>query len=732
MKVVINAVSAKMGGAASYITNLLRQLSAEDSGTEFLVFLPPETAAGVGDLAGHVRLFPTRIGSANALQRLWWEQVTLRRFLKSHKADALYSTANFAMFFCPARQILLVRNALYFSRICHKRFLPKHGFGYRLAFTLRRWLIVRSARAADVVMTPTAAMLNELREFVELKSVIVNPYGVAAPELPEKNRPGTARPAEGAGRRPVRLLYVSLYSEHKNLTTLLQALEMVNAGRGTKFKLTTTVDPFWSGAAWTMTHREDIKLARRPCIAPWVKFASPLSPEEVADLYAAADIFVFPSLAESFGFPMAEAMQYGLPIVAADTPVNREVCGDGAVYFNPLSAEDLASQLQRLAADPDLRQRLGARGQEEAAARFRWSEHARLMMESVGCLQPNVSRGCKGADSDAGAHPSKAPVSVLVLTRNEEANIAACLESVRWAGEVFVVDSFSRDRTVEIAERLGAQIHLHAFGGYAAQRNWALDHLPYSNDWILMLDADERVPAELAAGISRVTQDLANGYAGFYLKFRHIFLGRWLKHGGLYPTWVLRLFRRGRVRFEERPLNEHAILDGTAGYLMQPFDHDDRKPLSDWVAKHNRYAGLEADEFFQETVAGGYDSSIRIRFRGSQAERKRWIKLKVWNRLPLLLRPFAFFLRNYFLKLGFLDGTAGFVYHVLWSFWYPFLVSARILEERSKGGRVGNGRATAFQSLAHAALSSTAQERNNGRNSTSKTAPNGGLQRGMS
>jgi len=113
------------------------------------------------------------------------------------------------------------------------------------------------------------------------------------------------------------------------------------------------------------------------------------------------------------------------------------------------------------------------------------------------------------------------------------------------------------------------------------------------------------------------------------------------------------------VRLEERPLNEHAILNGTAGCLHEPFDHDDRKPLSDWVAKHNRYAGLEAEEFFKETLAGGYDSSIRARFRGSQAERKRWVKLKIWNRLPLLLRPFLFSFGISFSSLASWTGVPG-------------------------------------------------------------------------
>ena len=260
--------------------------------------------------------------------------------------------------------------------------------------------------------------------------------------------------------------------------------------------------------------------------------------------------------------------------------------------------------------------------------------------------------------------------------------MAACLESLCWASEVFVVDSCSTDRTVEIGKSLGAKVFSHAFEGYARQRNWALENLPFSHEWVLMLDADERVPRALAGEIEEVVRNEGNGNAGFYLKFRHIFLGRWLKHGGLYPTWILRLFKRRSVRFEERPMNEHAILDGTAGYLEQPFDHRDQKPLSDWIAKHNLYAGLEAEEFLQETLAGGYDSTVEAAFWGSQAERKRWIKLKVWNRLPLLVRPFLFFFRNYFLKLGFLDGRPGLIYHILWSFWYPFLISARILERQ--------------------------------------------------
>ena len=280
---------------------------------------------------------------------------------------------------------------------------------------------------------------------------------------------------------------------------------------------------------------------------------------------------------------------------------------------------------------------------------------------------------------------AKTPVSVLVLTHNEQVNIVACLESVGWASEVFVVDSFSTDRTVELAESLGATVARHEFETCAAQWNWSLDNLPFANDWVLVLDADERVPRSLAEEIAQAVANPAQRYAGYWMKRRFFFGGKWLRHGGLYPTWIVRLFRRSAGRFGRHGISEHLMLEGSKGYLSAPFDHCDRKPLSDWIQKHNRYAGLEVEEFVHGQSESENGCSIRARLWGSQAERKFWIKLRVWNRLPLLARPFLFFIRNYFLKLGFLDGREGLIYHVLWSFWYPFLISIRILEIQQAG-----------------------------------------------
>jgi glycosyltransferase involved in cell wall biosynthesis len=280
----------------------------------------------------------------------------------------------------------------------------------------------------------------------------------------------------------------------------------------------------------------------------------------------------------------------------------------------------------------------------------------------------------------------QASLSVLILTRNEEANIAACLASVAWAKEVRVIDSLSSDSTVEIAQSLGAKVYSHPFEGYAKQRNWALDNLPISSEWVLFLDADEQIPAPLAEQIRRVVSSPGNHYAGYYLNRRFYLLGRWLRHGGLSPNWILRLFRRQAGRCENREVNEHIVVTGPVGRLDEPFDHRDNRGLSEWIAKHNRYAALEAEIFLRQKSEERREESITPRLRGQQPERRRWLKLRLWDRLPLLARPFLHFLYNYFLRGGFLDATPGFVYHVLWSFWYRFLVDVKILEMRRRVG----------------------------------------------
>jgi len=416
-----------MGGAVSYLTNLLRHLPPPESGYRFFVFLPDDTAKLLGDVRGDIKLCPLPCKDIGGWRRLWWEQVSLRRFLRREKVDLLFSTANFAMLRCPVRQVLLVRNALYFSRMYRQMFLGKHGLRYRVAFALRRWMILQSVRNADVLMTPTEAMLDELAQFVKLdrRKALVNYYGagrqhgVVLPPLPHPSSlwgrgwtgagafasPSTDGPGEGVPPHPpvvtnnaeprtpapvadpqsavIRLAYVSLYSEHKNLSTLLKAMSLLNRNGAARFLLRTTLDPAREEAAWTVTQKDDLALARQPDVAPCVEFLGPLQTEQVEQLYRQGDVFVFPSLCESFGHPMVEAMAHGLPIVAADTPVNREICGEAAVYFSPLDPEELAEKLSLLGGDQALRQKLCIAGRRRAATHFRWEDHVDRLLKAA-------------------------------------------------------------------------------------------------------------------------------------------------------------------------------------------------------------------------------------------------------------------------------------------------------------------------------------------------------------
>lgn len=271
-------------------------------------------------------------------------------------------------------------------------------------------------------------------------------------------------------------------------------------------------------------------------------------------------------------------------------------------------------------------------------------------------------------------------VSVIILTFNEEDNIAQALDSVcGWAARVFILDSHSTDGTLEIAGRYGCTIRQRPFDNYAAQRNYALEHLPVRTGWAFFLDADEWLPEDLKTEIADL---IASGPEedGFYVKRRLMWMGRWVRRG-YYPTWILRLFRHGRARCEAREINEHLVVEGRTGRLRCDFIHEDRKGVADWVAKHNRYAGREAAELLNNHGGAGY---LGLRFWGTQAERKRWLRYRVWNKLPPLLRPFIYFFYRYVLAGGFLDGKAGLVFHFLQGLWYPFLIDVRYIELKLK------------------------------------------------
>jgi len=271
-------------------------------------------------------------------------------------------------------------------------------------------------------------------------------------------------------------------------------------------------------------------------------------------------------------------------------------------------------------------------------------------------------------------------LSLVILTYNEELNLSACLESVQGLPyEIFVVDSGSTDGTVKIAQDLGCQVVYHAFETQAQQLNWALEHLPLQGDWILRLDADERLTPELAQELSIVLPTLSADITGLYFKRRVYFLGRWMRHGGYYPTWLLRVWRRGCAWSENRLMDEHMILQqGQAAFLQHDIVEQNHKGLSVWIERQNRYASREAIALLAEVS----DNQIPPRLFGTPEARRRWLKYNVYLRCPPFFRAFVYFLLRFFVQRGFLDGKEGLIFHFLQGCWYRFLIDAKTYEHQ--------------------------------------------------
>ncbi|MCI0750001.1 MAG: glycosyltransferase family 2 protein [Nevskiales bacterium] len=279
-----------------------------------------------------------------------------------------------------------------------------------------------------------------------------------------------------------------------------------------------------------------------------------------------------------------------------------------------------------------------------------------------------------------------ADLSVLILTHNEEKNIDKCLTSVRpLTDRIYIVDSGSNDRTVELARAFGAQVAQRAWTTYADQFNWGLDHFAFQTGWILRLDADEELTPSLVKALRGFLRAAPADVSGVYLRRRVFFWGRWIRHGGYYPTWLLRVFRRGAGRCEAVWMDEHIVLGHgkTASLRADLIDHNN-KDLTFWTDKHNRYASREVLDLLARSQSSAPADRLEPSLAGSQPHSRRWMKDRIYGRLPLFWRAFAYFIYRYVLRLGFLDGREGLVFHFLQGCWYRFLVDAKLHEHRRK------------------------------------------------
>src|SRR3989338_3219352 len=249
--------------------------------------------------------------------------------------------------------------------------------------------------------------------------------------------------------------------------------------------------------------------------------------------------------------------------------------------------------------------------------------------------------------------PEPVPVSVMIFTLNEEIHLPACLKSVEWCDDVIIVDSFSTDGTSKICESKGVRFFEHVFEGFGGQRNWALENTGPRHEWTLILDADERVTEALADEMRRRLLSVPEAVAAFRLKRRFYLWGKWLRYSSLYPSWVVRLVRVGRVRYANRGHAETQEIAGSVAALQADLIDENLKGPDEWMARQERYAGQEAEFELEQEGKGLVWADA---FDADPLRRRAFVK-RVAARIPL--RPLGYFCYSFIFRLGFLDGREG-------------------------------------------------------------------------
>lgn len=275
-------------------------------------------------------------------------------------------------------------------------------------------------------------------------------------------------------------------------------------------------------------------------------------------------------------------------------------------------------------------------------------------------------------------------LTVIILTKNEEKNIEKCINSFNGISKRFVVvDSYSDDTTKEICERLSIKYNIsfyeRSFISHADQFNWALKNTQLNTNWIMRIDADEEMTKELIEEFENKIPTLDESVSGVFLNRRIYFMNKWIKYGGMYPIKVLRLFRRNKGYCEQKLMDEHIVTnEGINISFKNDFIDYNQKNLEWWINKHNWYSNLEVNDYLKNK---NFEQQVNSKFLGNSTERKRWLKNIVYYKTPLLRRAKWYFMYRYFIRLGFLDGKEGLIFHFLQGYWYRFLIDAKIHEQ---------------------------------------------------
>lgn len=287
-------------------------------------------------------------------------------------------------------------------------------------------------------------------------------------------------------------------------------------------------------------------------------------------------------------------------------------------------------------------------------------------------------------------------LTVVILTKNEDKNLRKCVESFRGVAKRFViVDSFSTDNTEKLCKELSTELekigskldfYQHRWSSYAEQLNWGLQNTNIDTVWSMRMDADEEIMEDLAREIDEKLPKIEESVNGVILRRRVYFMGRWIKHGGRYPELLLRIFRTGKAFCEMKIMDEHMILkDGTTVNFKYDLIDNNQKDLEWWTGKHNWYSNREVLDH-QMTLESIMDTSLEQNGASTeQAKRKRVVKNSGYYKLPKFFRAHLYFVYRYYIRLGFLDGVEGKIFHFLQAYWYRFLVDAKLYECEKKG-----------------------------------------------
>ena len=277
-------------------------------------------------------------------------------------------------------------------------------------------------------------------------------------------------------------------------------------------------------------------------------------------------------------------------------------------------------------------------------------------------------------------------IAVVIVTFNEEIHIERCIRSAQAVSdEIIVVDSFSTDNTCAIAQSLGAVVYQHKFENQARQFNWALENCDIQTQWIWRLDADEYIEPALAEKALNAIEHIAEDVNGIYVNKKIVFMGQPLLHGGWYPAPQIKIIRRGFGGSEDKWIDEHLVVFSGKTIAIDGDQTDENlNDLNWWSHKHVNYASREAiNTLMIEYGLLKQENEVQPKFFGTNAERKRWLKMK-YAKTPLFVRPFINFFIRFILKAGFLDGKRGFIWHFFQGFWYRMLVDAKIYELKMK------------------------------------------------